>query len=54
MIKDINFPKDANIGGVIRGKESIIASGTTQIQPNDKVVVFTLPSAIRKIEKLFS
>lgn len=54
MIKDINFPKDANIGGVIRGKESIIASGTTQIEPNDKVVVFTLPSAIRKIEKLFS
>lgn len=53
LLQDINFPDDANIGGVIRGKESFIALGDTQILPNDRVVVFTLPSAIKKVEKFF-
>jgi len=52
-LKEIDFPKDAIIGGVIRGNESIIAKGDTVIIPGDKVVVFSLPSAIHKIEKLF-
>jgi len=53
-IRDLNFPKDANIGGVIRGEDSFIASGDFQILANDKVVVLTLPSAVKKIEKLFN
>ena len=52
-LSDIDFPDDANIGGIIRNGESIIATGDTQIQTDDKVVVFTLPSAIKKVEKLF-
>lgn len=52
-LKDLNFPDDANIGGVIRGNKSIIATGDTEIQEDDKVVVFTLPSAIKKVEKFF-
>ncbi|MPQ47419.1 Trk system potassium transporter TrkA [Marinifilum sp. N1E240] len=52
-LSEINFPDDANVGGVIRGDESIIATGDVQIQVNDKVVVFTLPSAIKKVEKFF-
>ncbi|MCT4604149.1 MAG: Trk system potassium transporter TrkA [Marinifilum sp.] len=52
-LKDLGFPDDANIGGIIRDDESIIATGETQIQANDKVVVFTLPSAIKKVEKFF-
>lgn len=52
-LKNIDFPEDANIGGIIRGEEGIIATGETQIQTNDKVVVFTLPSAIKKVEKFF-
>ena len=52
-LRDLDFPDDANIGGLIREEESIIATGNTLIQPNDKVVVFTLPSAIKKVEKLF-
>ncbi|GAO29548.1 TrkA C-terminal domain-containing protein [Geofilum rubicundum] len=42
-----------NIGGVIRGKEVIIPNGDTRIQPNDRVVVFALPSGIKKVEKMF-
>lgn len=52
-LKDIDFPDDANIGGIIRDDDSIIATGNTQILADDKVVVFTLPSAIKKVEKFF-
>jgi trk system potassium uptake protein len=53
-IKDLNIPKDAIIGGIVRGDESIITIGNTQIIGGDKVVVFALPGVIDKIEKLFS
>ena len=52
-LKDIDFPEDANIGGIIRGDEGIIATGDAQIQAGDQVVVFTMPSAIKKVEKIF-
>ncbi|RKD96997.1 Trk system potassium transporter TrkA [Marinifilum flexuosum] len=52
-LKDLDFPDDANIGGIIRDDDSIIATGDTQIMADDKVVVFTLPSAIKKVEKFF-
>lgn len=53
-IKDINFPKDAIIGGVVRGNSSYIAEGRTEIKAFDRVVVFALPSAINKIGKFFN
>ena len=52
-VKDLDFPKEAIIGGIIRGKESLIAVGDTKIRADDKVVIFLLPGAIKKIEKLF-
>ena len=52
-IKDLDFPDEAKIGGIIRGDDGYIANGDTQIQEGDKVVVFTLPSGIRKLEKFF-
>jgi len=52
-VKDLDFPKEAIIGGLIRGEESIIAVGNTQIQVDDRVVIFSLPGAAKKIEKLF-
>ena len=52
-IKDCDFPKEAIIGGIIRGEEGFIAVGNTQIKNNDKVVVFALPGAIKKIDKYF-
>ena len=53
-LKDLNFPKDAIVGGVIRGNSSFIAKGDTHIQLNDHVVVFALPSALSKLEKFFN
>src|SRR5690606_7467168 len=52
-VKDLGFPVEAIIGGVIRGEDGFIATGNTHIREGDKVVVFTLPSGIRKLERFF-
>ncbi|MBT3244014.1 MAG: Trk system potassium transporter TrkA, partial [Bacteroidetes bacterium] len=52
-LKDLNFPDEAIVGGIIRGKSGFIASGDTLIRPSDKVIVFTLPSAIPRVERFF-
>ncbi|MCD6355158.1 MAG: Trk system potassium transporter TrkA [Prolixibacteraceae bacterium] len=52
-IKDLGFPEEAKIGGIIRGDAGFVAHGDTLVRENDKVVVFTLPSGIKKIEKFF-
>ncbi|MGD2033699.1 MAG: Trk system potassium transporter TrkA [Bacteroidales bacterium] len=53
-LNQLSFPKNSLIGGVIRGEMSFIANGYTLIKPGDKVVVFTLPSAIPKVNKFFN
>ncbi len=52
-IMELDFPDEAKIGGIIRGEDGYIAHGNTQIREGDRVVVFTLPSAVRKLEKFF-
>ena len=52
-VKELGFPKEAIIGGVIREDKSHIVVGDFQIQPQDRVVIFSLPDGVRKIEKLF-
>jgi len=53
IIRELNFPREASIGGVIRNGEGIIALGDFRIAEGDKVVVCCLPKAIPRIEKLF-
>jgi trk system potassium uptake protein TrkA len=52
-IRKLNIPPGAIIGGIVRNKNSFIAIGDFQIQENDHVVVFALPKAIHKLDKLF-
>ena len=52
-LKDLSFPRDAVIGGVIRGSESYIAVGTTRIEAYDRVAVFALPSAVKEVDRFF-
>jgi trk system potassium uptake protein TrkA len=52
-IKDIDIPKGSIIGGIVRGMNSYIAIGDFQIQDGDKVVIFALPEAIKKVQALF-
>lgn len=52
-IKDIDIPRSAIIGGVIRDGVGNIVLGGFKIQEGDRVVVCCLPRSINKVEKLF-
>lgn len=52
-LRELHFPENALIGGVLRGEESLIPNGDFQLQVNDKVIVFALPEAIHAVEKMF-
>ncbi len=53
-VKDLKLPKGISIGGVVRDGEGIIVNGNTQIQAGDQVIIFSLTSMLRKVEKYFS
>ena len=52
-IKDLNFPNNAIIAGVVRGSDSFIAVGDTRIEDYDRVAIFALPQTIKEIDKFF-
>lgn len=52
-IKHINFPREAILGGVVRGDKAMIATGNVEIKAYDRVVVFALPTAISKVGCFF-
>lgn len=52
-IKELKFPKTANISGVIRGDEGFIPFGDFQLREGDKAVVFSLTESINLIERYF-
>ena len=52
-LKDLDFPKDAIIGGVIRGNDSFIAVGDTVIEAYDRVVVFAKSGAVAEVDAFF-
>ncbi|MBR9757503.1 MAG: Trk system potassium transporter TrkA [Algicola sp.] len=52
-IKDIDFPRSAIIGGVIRDGKGHIALGDFKISKGDMVVVCCLPRSIKQVEKFF-
>ena len=53
QIRDIDFPRSATIGGVIKEGKGVIALGGYQIEAGDRVVVCCLPRALDKVESLF-
>ncbi len=53
-LKEIDFPPDAIIGGIIRKGKGIIARGDTEIHEGDHVVIFALPSAVSVVGKFFN
>lgn len=52
-IGEMGMPNGAVIGGVIRGRETILPTRDTQLQEGDKVVVFALPRTMKIVGKLF-
>ncbi|MCQ2138804.1 MAG: Trk system potassium transporter TrkA [Bacteroidales bacterium] len=52
-LKDMGFPKNAVVGGVIRGSDAFIAVGDTVIEPYDRVAVFALKEAVKEVDTFF-
>jgi trk system potassium uptake protein len=53
-LAELNFPDGALIGCVTHNGSVSIPTGETQIFPDDTVVVFVLPRAIKEVEKFFA
>lgn len=53
QIKDLNFPENAIIGGVIRNDKGFITLGDFKLKAGDKVYVFTLPESSRNVISFF-
>lgn len=53
QIKDLNFPKSAIFGGVIRHGEGLIPKGDFKVQEGDRAVVCCLPRSISEVEAFF-
>lgn len=52
-IHKISFPQGCVVGGILRNGCVEIATGQSQINPNDRVIIFCLPEAIDKVTSLF-
>lgn len=52
-IQDIKFPRGSVVGAVVRGEQVIVPDGNFKIDAFDRVIVFTLPQDLPKVEKLF-
>jgi trk system potassium uptake protein TrkA len=52
-LKSIKFPKDAIVSTIVRESNVIVPDGNTQIQPLDKVIVFTKLEMVSEVEELF-
>ena len=52
-VRDLGFPVEAELGGLVRNGKGILVNGETMIEPGDNVVVFCHGTPISKIEKYF-
>ena len=52
-LKDVEFPKSAIVGGVIRKGQGHTTMGGFQFKPKDRVVVLSKPECISKVESFF-
>ena len=53
-IKALGVPRGAILGALFRGDTFVIPRGDTVIEPDDRIVIFALPEAIEKVERLFA
>ena len=52
-LEKLSFPKDAIIGAIVRGEDIIIPKGKDVLLPKDRLIIFTLPRAVAKVESFF-
>jgi len=52
-VKDLYFPKQSIIAGIIRRGKSFVPNGDSFFEINDKVIILALPEAIQQVEEIF-
>jgi trk system potassium uptake protein TrkA len=53
-ISGMRLPRTVIVGGIVRGGDAFVPHGDTELQAGDRLIVFTLPEAIRSVERLFA
>jgi trk system potassium uptake protein TrkA len=54
VLSEIKIPNNVIFGAILKKNNQFeIPTGNTQVQANDKVIVFYLPGVLKEIEKLF-
>ena len=53
-IRDLGMPDDAIIGGIVRGDKVFIAVDNMEINPYDRVVVFSMPESVARVGLFFN
>jgi trk system potassium uptake protein len=53
-LAQVDFPEGAIVGAVAREEEVLIPTGRDVLRAGDKVVVFTVESAVDEVERLFA
>jgi len=51
--EEVEMPRGAVIGAIVRGAQAVIPQSDTVVQAGDHVVVVSLPSAVPDVERLF-
>jgi len=53
-LKKISFPKGSIVTGIIRQEEIIIPTGDSQIEPDDRILLFATKDAVPGVEKILA
>ena len=51
---ELPLPSGAVIGGILRGDSFFVPSGVTSIRAHDHLIIFTIPTAMTRVESLFT
>jgi len=52
-LRDLNFPKSAIIGGVVRKGIGYTTFGDFEFRPKDRAVILSLPESIHEVDQYF-
>jgi trk system potassium uptake protein TrkA len=52
-LKELDLPENIRIGAIFRDGEVIKPDGATRIKAKDRVVIFALSEAVRRVEQMF-
>ena len=52
-IKELDLGEGVRIGSIVRDGEIVVPTGTTEIEPKDRVILFVQSDQVRQVEQMF-